>query len=300
MSRTTPRPGPLHKRGRLTRTGRRAAGNRRPGTSPSKGLGGGGGLAPLHRLCLRRQVLSPRGRAGRVGPRLLLRAHQAAPPLARRQADHLPGALRAQGGRGVPRRCVCAARQPPATAPPFPTRRRGEDGRRVPTRRTSAPSASLCSPRPPARPPGIAVKLNLLDEIDGDPDAAGPDTAHPVVQREFGRRLLLGVSITATFALQMLMQPLHTSYLKNYSLPALRLQVAPRGADPPLPQLPHASDTHNSDPATPTTLLCPHQAHTLPPPTLPAASPAPPPRSLAAPPSYSAGWFCSAPRPPSR
>ncbi|EOD27735.1 hypothetical protein EMIHUDRAFT_450076 [Emiliania huxleyi CCMP1516] len=71
---------------------------------------------------------------------------------------------------------------------------------------------------------GIAVKLNLLDEIDGDPDAAGPDTAHPVVQREFGRRLLLGVSITATFALQMLMQPLHTSYLKNYSLPALRLQ----------------------------------------------------------------------------
>ena len=300
MSRTTPRPGPLHKRGRLTRTGRRAAGNRRPGTSPSKGLGGGGGGAPLHRLCLRGQVLSPRGRAGRVGPRLLLRAHQAAPPLARRQADHLPGALRAQGGRGVPRRCVCAARQPPATAPPFPTRRRGEDGRRVRTRRTSAPSASLCSPRPPARPPGIAVKLNLLDEIDGDPDAAGPDTAHPVVQREFGRRLLLGVSITATFALQMLMQPLHTSYLKNYSLPALRLQVAPRGADPPLPQLPHASDTHNSDPATPTTLLCPHQAHTLPPPTLPAASPAPPPRSLAAPPSYSAGWFCSAPRPPSR
>mmetsp|Transcript_35964 Transcript_35964/g.115697 ORF Transcript_35964/g.115697 Transcript_35964/m.115697 type:complete len:273 (-) Transcript_35964:549-1367(-) len=49
-------------------------------------------------------VLAPRGRAGRVGPRLLVRAHQAAPPLARRQADRLPGALRAQGGRGVPRR----------------------------------------------------------------------------------------------------------------------------------------------------------------------------------------------------
>ena len=143
----------------------------------------------------------------------------------------------------------------------------------MPTRRTSAPSASLCSPRPPARPPGIAVKLNLVDEIDGDPDASGPDTAHPVVHREFGRRLLLGVSITATFALQMLMQPLHTSYLKNYSLPALRLQVAPRGADPPLPQLPHASDTHNSDPATPTTLLCPHQAHTLPSPHPPSCLP---------------------------
>jgi len=71
---------------------------------------------------------------------------------------------------------------------------------------------------------GIAVKLNLLDEIDGDSDAADPDTAHPVEQREFGRRLLLGVSITATFVLQMLMQPLHTSFLKNYSLPALRLQ----------------------------------------------------------------------------
>jgi len=147
MSRTSPRPGPLHKRGRLTRTGRRAAGNRfshhvvEPDVSDH----------------VFSSVLTKQHRRWLVGKQTIYQVLYALKAVA-----------------------VCHV--------------------------------------------GIAVKLNLLDEIDGDPDAAGPDTAHPVVQREFGRRLLLGVSITATFALQMLMQPLHTSYLKNYSLPALRLQ----------------------------------------------------------------------------
>merc|ERR1719149_274874 len=144
--------------------------------SPALAGGAGPGQPPRpprpRRLPHRRvpHVLAPRGRAGRVGPRLLVRAHQAAPPLARRQADHLPGALRAQGGRGVPRRY----------------RRQAQPGRR--DRRRSR----RLGPRhgAPCRPPRVwaAASPRRLDHGDLRAADAHAAAAHLVPQKLLAAR----------------------------------------------------------------------------------------------------------------